>query len=139
MDRFIIINIITNFMSKKTQKILIVEDEKPIAKAYGGYLSSQGYSVEVAFDGEEGFKKAGEFNPDLILLDIMLPKLDGISVLKKLKEDSATAEIPVIMLTNINLQDKVAEALAAGSVHYLIKADYPLEDLGKKVKELLKS
>ena len=119
------------------KKILIAEDEKSIANAYGDHLGREGYSIEYAYDGEEALEKAKEFMPDLILLDIVMPKMDGITALKKLKENDGTKDIPVIMLTNLESSQSAAEAMEAGSYQYLVKTNYTLDDVSKKVAEVL--
>lgn len=120
-----------------TKKILVVDDEMDISKTLAEHFKRKGYEVATAYDGEEGIAKAKEFLPDIILLDILMPVMDGISALKQLKSDSSTANIPVIMLTNLDTQDKVAGAMEAGTTHYLVKSDYSPEDLDKKVEEVL--
>ncbi len=122
---------------EETRKILIVDDEMDISKTLAEHFKRKGYAVEVANDGEEGIAKAKEFLPQLILLDILMPVMDGISALRQLKADASTANIPVIMLTNLDTQDKVAGAMEAGTTHYLVKSDYSPEDLDKKVEEVL--
>lgn len=125
-------------MKAKNKKILIVDDEKLISKAFRDHFEREGYEIETAFDGEEGIAKAKEFNPDLILLDIIMPKLDGISALKELKKNPATKKIPVIMLTNLpDLRKNIDEARKAGSVDYLIKSDYSLKELEGKIEKAL--
>ena len=122
----------------KTYKILISEDEKSIAQAYGEFLGRKGYSVDYAYDGEEALEKVKEFKPDLVLLDIVMPKMDGITVLKKLKEDESTKDIPVIMLTNLASSKDAEEAMREGSSEYLIKTNFSLEDVESKVAECCK-
>lgn len=124
-------------MSEEVKKILIVDDEPDISKSLSEHFERQGYKTAVAYNGEECLVKAKEFKPTLILLDILMPVMDGISALKQLKANSATAKIPVIMLTNLDSQDKVAGAMEAGTTHYLVKSDYSPEDLDKKVEEVL--
>jgi len=121
----------------EAKKILIVDDEPDISKSLSEHFERQGYKVDIAYNGEECLVHAKEFKPDLILLDILMPVMDGISALKQLKADSATSGIPVIMLTNLDSQDKVAGAMEAGTTHYLVKSDYSPEDLDKKVDEVL--
>lgn len=121
----------------ETKKILIVDDEPDISKSLSEHFERRGFKVDIAYNGEECLVHAKEFMPDLILLDILMPVMDGISALKQLKADSATAGIPVIMLTNLDSQDKVAGAMEAGTTHYLVKSDYSPEDLDKKVEEVL--
>ncbi|MBI3671215.1 response regulator [Candidatus Azambacteria bacterium] len=125
-------------MANEHNKILIAEDEKSIAHAYGEYLGRRGYLMEYAYDGEEALVKTKSFEPDLILLDIVMPKLDGISVLKKLKEDKDMDNIPVIVLTNLESAKSAEEAFEAGTSQYLVKTNYSLDDIVDKVKETLK-
>jgi DNA-binding response OmpR family regulator len=120
------------------KRILIAEDEKSIAHAYGEHLEREGYMIEYAYDGREAIIKTNEFKPDLILLDIVMPKLDGISVLKKLKASEETKNIPVIILTNLESSQSASEAVEAGSFQYLVKTNYTLDDITKKVAEVLK-
>jgi len=120
------------------KKVLIAEDEKSIAQAYGEYLGTKGYIVSYAYDGEEALLKVKEVNPDIVLLDIVMPKLDGISVLQKLKEDESTKDIPVIILTNLESSKSAEEAFEAGSSQYLIKTNYSLEDVEQKVASALR-
>jgi len=127
-------DIINLYMKKK---ILIVDDEEKIVKAYSEYLSSHGYEVFDASDGEEGLAKIKEMKPDIILLDIIMPNMDGITMLKNLKRDSELNKIPVIMLTNLDTSKGVADALESGSSQYLVKSNYSLEDLKKRVEEVM--
>lgn len=120
------------------KKILIAEDEKVIAQTYGEHLGRKGYIIEYAYDGEEALKKVEEFKPDLILLDIVMPKIDGIEVLKKLKENKDTKDILVLMLTNLENKETAEESSALGCCGYLVKTDYSLDELSDKIEEILK-
>ncbi|MDD3399957.1 MAG: response regulator [Candidatus Paceibacterota bacterium] len=119
------------------KKILFVEDESALQKTFGEVLMQEGYQVISAMDGEEGLRLAQTEEPDLILLDLVLPKLHGFEVLKKLKEDSSTEDIPVIVLTNLESTGDVEKAVELGATTYLVKANYDLEDVLKKVKDAL--
>jgi two-component system, OmpR family, alkaline phosphatase synthesis response regulator PhoP len=119
------------------KKILFVEDESALQKTFGEVLMQEGYQVISAMDGEEGLRLAQTEKPDLILLDLVLPKLHGFEVLKKLKEDSSTEDIPVIVLTNLESTGDVEKAVELGATTYLVKANYDLEDVLKKVKDAL--
>lgn len=123
-------------MGKK--KILIVEDDSTLQKALGEYLLLEGFEVAIALDGEEGTRRAKKDMPDLIILDIILPRKDGYEVLKELKTDEKTKGIPIILLTNLGSLNDVEKALKMGATTYLVKADYALEDVVKKIKEILK-
>lgn len=124
-----------NNMGKK--KILIVEDDSTLQKALGEYLLSEGFEVEIALDGEEGIRRAKKTNPNLVVLDIILPRKDGYEVLKELKDDENTKNTPVILLTNLGSLSDVEKAIKMGATTYLIKADYTLEDVVKKIREIL--
>jgi len=119
---------------KKT--ILIIEDDESLRKILSHTLNGEELNVLEAQDGEEGLKKALTEHPDLILLDIVLPKMDGLTVLKKLREDEAWGkEVPVVTLTNLSDIKTVSEMLEHGASDYLIKSEWKLEDLVRKVKE----
>ena len=111
-------------MPKERKKILIVDDEAPIREIYNKEFSSAGFDVTLAVDGEDGLLKAGEEIPDLILLDIMLPKMSGIDVLKALKKNSLTREIPVLLLTNLGEETIIKEGFSLGANGYLLKVSY---------------
>lgn len=121
--------------NKKT--ILVVEDEATLQKALSDVLDQEGYNVLNALDGQKGLDLALRNSPDLILLDIILPKIDGFEILKRIKEDKNAAQIPVIILTNLGDMADVQKALDLGATTYLVKADFHLEDVLKKVKETL--
>ncbi len=125
-----------------TGKILVVDDEKLLRKALKDKLSSEGFDVLEAKDGEEGLKKALSEHPDLILLDVMMPKMDGTEVVKKLQEDKWGKNVKIIMLTNVSDPVKVAEATEAGSQNmtvydYMIKSDWKLEEVVERVRTKL--
>jgi len=119
-------------------KILFVEDEPSLQKAISEILTQEGYKVLTAIDGEQGLELAKEDDINLILLDLILPKKDGFEVLKALKEDEKTKDIPVIVLTNLEGTGDVEKALSLGATTYLVKSNYELEDVLKTVKEHLK-
>lgn len=119
-------------------KILLVDDDKLMVKMYKGKFEDDGFSVAVAVDGRAGFDKTLEFKPDLILLDIMMPNINGLEMLKKLKNNDATKNVPVILLTNVGGSDEdIKRGLGLGAVAYLVKAHYDAKDVVKKVKEIL--
>jgi DNA-binding response OmpR family regulator len=119
------------------KKILFVEDETSLQKAFGTILKDKGYDVISAFDGETGLKLAKEVKPNLIILDLILPKVHGFEVLKKLKEEKETQQIPVIVLTNLEDMENVGKALELGAMSYLVKAQYSLEEILEKIKKAL--
>jgi len=119
------------------KKILFIEDDTTLQESLGETLTKEGFEVLQAFNGEDGLKLAAEQNPDLVLLDLILPKMNGFDVLKELKENDNTKHIPVIVLTNLESSEDIQKALFAGALTYLLKASYELEDVLAKVKKAL--
>ena len=119
------------------KKILFIEDEPVLQKTFERALRAEGYDMISALDGESGLKLAQTQSPDLILLDIVLPKLNGFDVLKRLKRDPKTKEIPVIILTNLERMSDIDIALELGATTYLVKVNYSLEEVIKKIKKTL--
>ncbi len=117
--------------------ILFIEDESALQKTLGDILKTEGYETIPALDGETGLKMARTKKPDLILLDLILPKMHGFDVLKKLKQDEETKDIPVIVLTNLESIEEVDRAIELGATTYLIKAYYGLKEVVKKIKKAL--
>lgn len=124
-------------MEKK--KILVIEDETVMRESLEDVLANNDYEVKTACDGEEGIELIKSFSPDLILLDIILPKKDGFEVLQSLKsaDEENKINIPVILLTNISGMESVQKALDLGATTYLVKADYQLNEILEKIKETL--
>lgn len=120
-----------------SKKILFVEDEAALQKTLGDVLEQEGYKVISALDGEAGLKMAQAEIPDLILLDLVLPKMHGFEVLKMLKSGEATKEIPIIVLTNLESMGDIEKALELGATTYLVKASYTLEEVVSKIKKTL--
>lgn len=120
-------------------KILIVEDDPILLKTLREFLSAEKFEVLCAADGEEGVRAAKSEKPDLILLDIILPKKDGYEVIKEIKSDPQVQNVPIILLTNLGGIHDVEKALKLGATTYLIKSDYKLEEVVKKVKETLEN
>lgn len=118
-------------------RILLVEDDFFLSDIYQTKLSVEEYEVVIAQDGMEGLQKAKETLPDLILLDIMLPKMDGLEVLKKLKADSATRHIPVILLSNLGQEFVVKGGMNLGAVDYLLKSDLTPREVIQKIEKYL--
>ena len=122
-------------MSKK--KILIVEDEVTLQKALTEFLTAEGFEVLSALDGEKGLGLAKSEKPDLVILDIILPKKDGYEVLTEIKGSEETKNIPVILLTNLESPEDIDKAFEKGASTYLVKSNYKLEEVVKKIKETL--
>ena len=114
--------------------ILIIEDDKFLRELVIQKLIKEGYETSEAVDGEEGIKKIKEEKPDLILLDLILPGIDGFEVLSKMREDPALAQIPVIILSNLGQKDDVEKGLKMGAVDYLIKAHFTPGEIIEKIK-----
>lgn len=123
------------FMNKK---ILLVEDEEMLQNMYTQKFKHQGYQVISAYNGIEGIKLAESEQPDLILLDIIMPKMDGFVALKKIRANSTTANIPVILLTNLGQEDSITKGKKLGADDYCIKANHTPQEIVEKVDELLK-
>ncbi|OGZ96078.1 MAG: hypothetical protein A2847_02495 [Candidatus Sungbacteria bacterium RIFCSPHIGHO2_01_FULL_50_25] len=119
------------------QKILVVEDEINLRRSIEEILSKEGYAVVSASDGEEALSVVERERPDLILLDLVLPKKDGFSVLKALRENEATVKIPVVVLSNLGEMEDVGRVLELGANRYLVKTDYKLSEVVEKVRETL--
>ena len=120
------------------KKILFVEDEPTLQKAVGKILTQEGFQLLGALDGEKGLELIKKEKPDLVLLDLILPKKDGFEVLKEMKEDDELKDIPVIVLTNLEGMGDVEKALSLGATTYLVKANYELDDVVDKIKHALK-
>ena len=117
--------------------ILIIEDEEMIMSVLKKKLIENGFEVITASDGEEGLVKAMSDNPDLILLDIVMPKLDGITMMEKYNQAKGGNKVPVIILSNLDSADKIEESKTKGVHDYLVKTNWSLDDVVKKIKETL--
>lgn len=118
------------------KKVLIVEDDEHISKVYEIKLFKEGIEVSLARDGDEAMVKVLE-KPDVIILDLMIPKKDGFSVLEDIKKNPELARIPIIILSNLGQQQDQERAMALGANEYLVKVDYPIQDVIEKVKGYL--
>lgn len=120
-----------------TITILLAEDDRFLRRAAEATLKKKGYNVVTAADGQEALDAARRERPDLILLDVIMPKLQGFEVLERLKADSNTPDIPVVMLSNLGQDTDQAFALEQGAVAYLVKANVGLADLARHVADIL--
>ncbi len=118
-------------------KILIIEDDSVLAEIYQKKLELEGYEVTIAQDGEVGIEKMKTVYPDLVLLDIMMPKLTGVDVLRICKADPRTSSIPVVVLSNTYSEQDVKMFLKLGAIGYILKADSSPSLLTDKVREVL--
>ncbi|MCD6429505.1 response regulator [bacterium] len=119
------------------KKILFIEDESALQKTLGESLRQEGFEIISALDGETGLNLAKAEIPDLILLDLILPRMHGLKVLEALKADEKTKDIPVIVLTNVEEVEEVEKALELGAKNYLVKSSYQLEEVIEKIKKAL--
>ena len=119
-------------------KILIIEDDQFLASMYVEKLEKQGFIVFSTISGREGFQLAKKEQPDLILLDILLPDWDGYQVLRRLKKEKKLKGVPVIMLTNLSEKEQINEAIALGALDYLIKAHFMPSEVVQKIKNVLR-
>ncbi len=117
--------------------ILIVEDDNFLADIYQKKFEMEEFKVSTAGNGEKALVDIKKKMPDLVLLDILLPKLDGFAVLEKVKADSAVKNIPIILLTNLGQQDDVQRGLEKGAADYLIKTHFKPSEVVDKVKKIL--
>ncbi|MFZ2192681.1 MAG: response regulator [Candidatus Moraniibacteriota bacterium] len=120
------------------KKILVVEDEVSLRNVLVEKLKSEDFDVIEARNGEEGLEISISQKPNLILLDIIMPKMDGLTMLEKLREDSWGKKVPVVILTNLSSGMEMSKSAENGVSSYLVKTDWKLEDVVKKVKEILK-
>lgn len=125
--------------NKKEKTILIVEDEKSLSNAISDVLNRHNFISIQAKDGKEGLELALKEHPDLILLDLIMPEMDGMTTLRKIREDSWGQNVPVIILTNLSATDEqlISDMIKYKALNYLIKSDWKLEDVIKKVEEIL--
>ena len=125
------------FENENTMKtILFIEDESAIHKTVSDAFQGE-YEIISALDGEIGFRLAKEKNPNLILLDLVLPKMNGFEVLKQLKADEATKHIPVIVLTNLERMEDIQKTIDLGAKTYLVKSNYDLKELVGMVQKAI--
>lgn len=119
-------------------KILIIEDDTSLLKAYKEKLIREGFGVQGVTDGEAGLALALKEHPDLILLDILLPKMDGMEVMKELRSDQWGNKVPIIILTNLETDDERLRIITKGEpAYYLMKLNYTIAEVVSKIKEVL--
>ncbi len=118
-------------------KILIVEDEEVLSKVLQEKLEKDGDEVALAADGEEAVTRAKSFSPDVIVLDLLLPKRSGFEVLQILKADQALKAIPVIVVSNLGEDEDIKRALALGAADYYVKSEHPINEIIEKIKNIL--
>lgn len=119
------------------KKIVFIEDDPALQKALGGFLREQGYDVRMAADGAEGLAMAAREPPDLILLDLILPGMHGLEVLKAMRRDQTLQAVPVMVLTNVESNESVEQAIELGARAYLVKTSYSLDEVLSKIQGVL--
>jgi DNA-binding response OmpR family regulator len=120
------------------KKVLIVDDDPFILDMYVLKFKDDGFNVEVAMDGKKAFEEAQAKQPDIILLDVIMPLMDGFEVLQKIKNDPSLKDTPVIMLTNLGQKEDMEKGMTLGAADYVIKAHFTPSEVVQKVKQVLK-
>lgn len=120
-------------------KVLIIEDDPPYRKIYKRKFEVSGYTVEVAEDGVEGIEKMRSFKPDVVFVDLMMPKMDGFQVIDTAKADPELQAIPIVVLTNLSTSDDADKVLQKGAVAILVKSDTEPNAIIAKAAEILKA
>lgn len=118
-------------------KIVIVEDEEALARVLKEKFETEEFTVELAMDGKAALPVIKKFQPDLVLLDLMLPKRDGIDVLRDIKSDRDLENLPVIVLSNLDGDEDIKQAIALGAKDYFVKSQHPIKEVVEKVKDFL--
>jgi len=118
-------------------RILIVEDEKSLVEILKEEFKSHGYDVDIAEDGERAMEKMIEKKPDLVLLDLLLPKKDGFAVMHDMKLDETLKNIPVVIISNLGQDEEIKRGLALGAIDYFVKSQHPLKEIVEKVRKYL--
>lgn len=125
--------------TSKKAKILIVEDDKYLLNIYETVFTKEGFEVQTAMNGEDGYRQATEFLPDVMLLDIMLPGgMNGLEVLKKLREAQSSKEVPVMIISNLSDDKTISEGMALGASGYFTKSQFNPDDVVKNVRTIIK-
>jgi len=127
-----------DFLHSMAKKILFIEDESALQRAVTQVLEESGYAVSSALNGEIGIALAQREIPDVILLDLILPKKNGFEVVAALKSDESTKHIPIIILSNLEGSEDVQKAIELGATTYLVKTNYNLDEVVEKIKNILK-
>lgn len=124
-------------MSTK-QKILLIEDDKMLLEMYTAKFTREGFEITTAENGSDGLKAAREMKPDMVLLDIIMPKLDGFATLKEIRKDENIKDVPVILLTNLGQDQDIQKGKDLGADDYFVKANHTPTEIVEKVQDLLK-
>ncbi len=125
-------------VKKRGGKVLLIEDEEMLSEMYKTKFEAEGFNFFRAYDGENGLELAKKESPDVILLDIIMPRVDGFAVLEELKKDEATKKAKIILLTNLGQEEDVKKGKTLGADDYLVKANFTPAQVVEKVRGLLK-
>ena len=120
------------------KKILVIEDDRFLRELIVRKLTIEGYDVVQAIDGEQGLEKIKSEKPDLVLLDLILPGIDGFEVLSQVKKDESLSHIPIIILSNLGQRSEVEKGLNLGATDYMIKAHFTPDEIVEKIRNILK-
>jgi DNA-binding response OmpR family regulator len=118
-------------------KILIVEDDKYLINAYRVKMAKEGFEVQLAMDGDEALLVLNSFHPDVILLDLVMPKRDGFSVLEEIKKNPKLNKIPVIIASNLGQKEDIDRGMKLGATDYIIKSDMSMEGIVGKIQKII--
>ena len=118
-------------------KVLVAEDDKFLSKAYAAKLKKEGFDVVLAGNGEEAVEKTKSEKPDVVLLDLIMPKKDGFDSLSDIKKDQTTKNIPVVILSNLGQEEDIERGKKLGAVDYLVKSNISIQDVVNKIKQVL--
>lgn len=124
-------------MSERKKKIVILEDDEHISRVYGMKFSKEGYDTVFVSSGEQGVEKIESEMPDLVIMDLMMPKKDGFGVLEDIKKNPSLSKIPVLVISNLGQESDRARALELGASDYMIKVDYSMQEVVDKAKSYL--
>lgn len=118
-------------------KILIIEDEEVLGEVLKEKFDEEKFTCTWKADGESGLKEVEKMMPDMVLLDLILPKMDGFDVLREIKDNPKTKNIPVVVLSNLGEDEEIKKALSLGALDYMVKAQHPMNEVVAKVKQIL--
>jgi DNA-binding response OmpR family regulator len=124
-------------MKGKSKKILLVEDEPALLMVLADKFRREGFQVFEASDGEIALESAVKYRPDIIVLDIVMPSMDGLTMLKKLRENKWGNDVPVLILSNLSDPEQINEAAGSGAIDFLVKSNWGLDDVVAKVRQTL--
>lgn len=127
-----------SYLKGTMKKILVVEDDKFLANAYKAGFEGEGFEVVLAYDGEEALSLAEQMRPDIIILDILIPKMDGFAVLQQLKASKDLEHIPVIIASNLGQQQDIDKGMELGAKDFIVKSESSVTQILNKIKDILK-